>query len=55
MEEVRIMREVNDSHFPAFVGTFMTENSFYLVMEWCEGITAEEWVRSGLACEEEVK
>lgn len=55
MEEVKIMREVNGSHFPGFVGTFMTENSFYLVMEWCEGITAEEWVRRGLACEEEVK
>lgn len=37
--EMDIIKSIKGDFFPEFIASFSTENSYYLVYEWCEGIS----------------
>jgi serine/threonine protein kinase len=54
--EIELLKSVGKyACFPTFMGTYLTDHSYYLIYEWAEGTTLKEWVQRGLACEPEIK
>ena len=45
--EINVMRMIEGHYFPKLIGTYLTENSIYLVMEYVSGVNLKELKEKG--------
>jgi serine/threonine protein kinase len=45
--EINVMRMIEGQYFPKLIGTYLTENSIYLVMEYVSGVNLKELKEKG--------